>query len=80
MIDRRSMLEAARQMRHDPFDREALPEMLSHEVSSWDMSPKARRAVLAASMASLASSLNSGAGAFVADFYRPLRPGRLPSC
>jgi SSS family transporter len=31
--------------------------------------------VLAASMASLASSLNSGAGAFVADFYRPLRPG-----
>jgi SSS family transporter len=33
-------------------------------------------AVLAASMASLASSLNSGAGAFVADFYRPLRPGR----
>jgi SSS family transporter len=33
-------------------------------------------AVLASSMASLASSLNSGAGAFVADFYRPLRPGR----
>jgi Na+/proline symporter len=33
-------------------------------------------AVLAASMATLASSLNSGAGAFVADFYRPLRPGR----
>jgi SSS family transporter len=33
-------------------------------------------AVLAASMASLASSLNSGAGAFVADFYRPLRSGR----
>jgi SSS family solute:Na+ symporter len=33
-------------------------------------------AVLAASMASLASSLNSGAGAFVTDFYRPLRPGR----
>jgi SSS family transporter len=32
-------------------------------------------AVLAASMASLASSLNSGAGAFVTDFYRPLRPG-----
>jgi SSS family transporter len=32
-------------------------------------------AVLAASMASLASSLNSGAGAFVSDFYRPLRPG-----
>jgi SSS family transporter len=32
-------------------------------------------AVLAASMASLASSLNSAAGAFVADFYRPLRPG-----
>lgn len=32
-------------------------------------------AVLAASMASLASSLNSGAVAFVADFYRPLRPG-----
>jgi SSS family transporter len=32
-------------------------------------------AVLAASMATLASSLNSGAGAFVADFYRPLRPG-----
>jgi SSS family transporter len=31
-------------------------------------------AVLAASMATLASSLNSGAGAFVADFYRPLRP------
>jgi Na+/proline symporter len=31
-------------------------------------------AVLAASMASLASSLNSGAGAFVSDFYRPLRP------
>jgi solute:Na+ symporter, SSS family len=33
-------------------------------------------AVLAASMATLASSLNSGAGAFVADFYRPLRPDR----
>jgi SSS family transporter len=33
-------------------------------------------AVLAASMATLASSLNSGAGAFVADFYRPLWPGR----
>ncbi len=33
-------------------------------------------AVLAASMATLASSLNSAAGAFVADFYRPLRPGR----
>jgi SSS family transporter len=32
-------------------------------------------AVLAASMASLASSLNSGASAFVTDFYRPLRPG-----
>jgi SSS family transporter len=32
-------------------------------------------AVLAASMATLASSLNSGAGAFVADFYRPLWPG-----
>jgi SSS family transporter len=32
-------------------------------------------AVLAASMASLASSLNSAAGAFVSDFYRPLRPG-----
>jgi Na+/proline symporter len=33
-------------------------------------------AVLAASMASLASSLNSGAAAFISDFYRPLRPGR----
>jgi SSS family transporter len=33
-------------------------------------------AVLAASMASLASSLNSGAAAFVSDFYRPLRPDR----
>jgi SSS family transporter len=33
-------------------------------------------AVLSASMASLASSLNSGAAAFVGDFYRPLRPGR----
>jgi Na+/proline symporter len=33
-------------------------------------------AVLAASMATLASSLNSGASAFVADFYRPLQPGR----
>jgi SSS family transporter len=33
-------------------------------------------AVLSASMATLASSLNSGAGAFVADFYRPLRQGR----
>jgi SSS family transporter len=33
-------------------------------------------AVLAASMASLASSLNSAAGAFVADFYRPLHPCR----
>src|SRR5262249_33818064 len=32
-------------------------------------------AVLAASMASLASSMNSAAGAFVTDFYRPLRPG-----
>jgi SSS family transporter len=31
-------------------------------------------AVLAASMASLASSLNSASSAFVADFYRPLRP------
>jgi Na+/proline symporter len=33
-------------------------------------------AVLASSMSSLSSSLNSAAGAFVADFYRPLRPGR----
>jgi SSS family transporter len=33
-------------------------------------------AVLAASMGTLASSLSSGASAFVADFYRPLRPGR----
>jgi SSS family solute:Na+ symporter len=33
-------------------------------------------AVLAASMGSLSSSLNSSAGAFVGDFYRPLRPGR----
>jgi SSS family transporter len=33
-------------------------------------------AVLAASMATLASSLSSGASAFVSDFYRPLRPGR----
>jgi Na+/proline symporter len=33
-------------------------------------------AVLSASMASLASSLSSGASAFVADFYRPLRPDR----
>ena len=33
-------------------------------------------AVLAASMSTLSSSLNSSAGAFVTDFYRPLRPGR----
>src|SRR5262249_37596330 len=33
-------------------------------------------AVLAASMGTLASSLSSGASAFIADFYRPLRPGR----
>ena len=32
-------------------------------------------AVLAASMSTLSSSLNSSAGAFVTDFYRPLRPG-----
>lgn len=32
-------------------------------------------AVLAASMCTLSSSLNSAAGAFVNDFYRPLRPG-----
>ncbi len=32
-------------------------------------------AVLAASMCTLSSSLNSSAGAFVNDFYRPLRPG-----
>ncbi len=32
-------------------------------------------AVLAASMSTLSSSLNSSAGAFVNDFYRPLRPG-----
>jgi SSS family transporter len=32
--------------------------------------------VLASSMATLASSLNSAAGASVSDFYRPLRPGR----
>ncbi|HTU93214.1 MAG TPA: sodium:solute symporter [Gemmataceae bacterium] len=31
-------------------------------------------AVLAASMCTLSSSLNSAAGAFVNDFYRPLRP------
>jgi SSS family transporter len=31
-------------------------------------------AVLAASMSTLSSSLNSSASAFVADFYRPLRP------
>jgi SSS family solute:Na+ symporter len=31
-------------------------------------------AVLAASMSTLSSSLNSSAGAFVSDFYRPLRP------
>ena len=33
-------------------------------------------AVLAAAMSTLSSSLNSSAGAFVADFYRPLRPER----
>jgi SSS family transporter len=33
-------------------------------------------AVLAAAMSTLSSSLNSSAGAFVADFYRPLRPNR----
>lgn len=33
-------------------------------------------AVLAAAMSTLSSSLNSSAGAFVVDFYRPLRPGR----
>jgi SSS family transporter len=32
--------------------------------------------VLAAGMSSLSSSLNSSANAFVADFYRPLRPDR----
>jgi SSS family solute:Na+ symporter len=32
-------------------------------------------AVLAASMCTLSSSLNSSAGAFVNDFYRPRRPG-----
>jgi SSS family transporter len=31
--------------------------------------------VLASAMSTLSSSLNSSAGAFVADFYRPLRPG-----
>jgi Na+/proline symporter len=36
-------------------------------------------AVLAASMASLASSLNSGAGALVSDFYRPLLPAKSES-
>ncbi len=36
-------------------------------------------AVLASSMSSLSSSLNSAAGAFVTDFYRPLRPGREES-
>jgi SSS family transporter len=30
---------------------------------------------LASAMSALSSSLNSSAGAFVADFYRPLRPG-----
>jgi SSS family transporter len=33
-------------------------------------------AVLAASMGTLASSLNSSSSAFVGDFYHPLRPGR----
>ncbi|MCI0378859.1 MAG: sodium:solute symporter [Gemmataceae bacterium] len=33
-------------------------------------------AVLAAAMSTLSSSLNSSAGAFVADFYRPLKPGQ----
>jgi len=33
-------------------------------------------AVLAAAMSTLSSSLNSSAGAFVADFYRPLRPDK----
>lgn len=32
-------------------------------------------AVLASSMSSLSSSLNSASSAFIADFYRPLRPG-----
>ncbi|HEY7327117.1 MAG TPA: sodium:solute symporter [Gemmataceae bacterium] len=32
-------------------------------------------AVLAASMCTLSSSMNSSAGAFVNDFYRPMRPG-----
>jgi Na+/proline symporter len=31
-------------------------------------------AVLAAAMSTLSSSLNASAGAFLADFYRPLRP------
>ncbi len=33
-------------------------------------------AVLAAAMSTLSSSLNSSAGAFIADFYRPLRPSQ----
>jgi SSS family transporter len=33
-------------------------------------------AVLAAAMSTVSSSLNSSAGAFVVDFYRPLRPNR----
>ena len=36
-------------------------------------------AVLASSMSVLSSSLNSASSAFVADFYRPLRPGRAES-
>lgn len=36
-------------------------------------------AVLAAAMSTLSSSLNSSAGAFIADFYRPLRPAREES-
>jgi SSS family transporter len=36
-------------------------------------------AVMASAMSSLSSSLNSSATAFVADFYRPLRPGRPES-
>lgn len=36
-------------------------------------------AVLAAAMSTLSSSLNSSAGAFVADFYKPLRPAATES-
>jgi SSS family solute:Na+ symporter len=63
-------LTVGEQSRNDEVFGQFIVHFLPHGIVGLVIA-----AVLAAAMSTLASSLNSSAGAFVADFYRPLRSG-----